>query len=61
VIDFGTMTTQLISTYWWLLPLFVLATLFKTAWFKSKKGTLPRTKGDASLLCFCERIEPLLY
>ena len=38
LIDFGTLFSQLISTYWWLLPLFVLAALFKSPWFKGLIG-----------------------
>jgi len=38
VIDFGTLFSQLFSTYWWLLPLFILAALFKSAWFKGVMG-----------------------
>jgi len=38
MIDFGTLFSQLISTYWWLLPLFVLAALFKSPWFKGFIG-----------------------
>jgi len=33
LIDFGALFSQLISTYWWLLPLFVLAALFKSPCF----------------------------
>ncbi len=38
MIDFGALFSQLISTYWWLLPLFVLAALFKSPWFKGFIG-----------------------
>jgi len=38
VIDFGTLFSQLISTYWWTLPLLALAALFKSAWFKGFIG-----------------------
>jgi len=38
VIDFGTLFFQLFSTYWWLLPLFIVAALFKFAWFKGFIG-----------------------
>jgi len=41
VIDFGALFTQLLAAYWWLLPLFILAALFKSVWFKSKKGSVP--------------------
>jgi hypothetical protein len=30
MIDFGALFSQLISTYWWMLPLFVVAALFKS-------------------------------
>jgi len=38
MIDFGALFSQLISTYWWLLPLLVLVALFKSAWFKGFIG-----------------------
>ena len=38
MIDFGTQFSQLASGFWWLLPLFVLAALFKSAWFKGFIG-----------------------
>jgi len=38
MIDFGALFSQLISTYWWLLPLFVLAALLKSTWFKGFIG-----------------------
>jgi len=38
VIDFGALFSQLLATYWWLLPVLILAALFKSAWFKLKKG-----------------------
>jgi len=38
MIDFGALTTQLISTCWWTLPLLALAALFKSAWFKGLIG-----------------------
>jgi len=41
VIDFGVLFSQLLASYWWLPPLFVLAALFKFAWFKPKKGSVP--------------------
>jgi len=34
----GALTTQLISTYWWLLPVLILAALSKSAWFKGFFG-----------------------
>ena len=34
----GALFSQLISTYWWILPLFVLASLFNSAWFKGFIG-----------------------
>jgi len=34
MIDFGALFSQLIATCWWLLPLLVLAALFKSSWFK---------------------------
>ncbi|GAV20994.1 DNA topoisomerase I [Mariprofundus micogutta] len=36
--DFGALFSQLFSTFWWLLPLFGLAALFKSAWFKGVMG-----------------------
>jgi len=38
MIDFSTLFSQLTSSYWWLLPLFVLAALFKSPWFKGFIG-----------------------
>jgi len=38
VIDFGALLSQLLAAYWWLLPLFILAVLFKSAWFKGFIG-----------------------
>jgi len=38
MIDFGALFSQLFSTFWWMLPLFVLAALFKSAWFKGFIG-----------------------
>jgi len=37
VIDFGALFSQLIATCWWMLPLFIPAALFKSAWFKPKR------------------------
>lgn len=34
MIDFGALFSQRIATGWWLLPLFALAVLAKSAWFK---------------------------
>jgi len=34
LIDFGALFSQLLATYWWLLPLFIVVALFKFAWFK---------------------------
>jgi len=36
--DFSTLFSQLLSTYCWLLPLLIVATLFKPAWFKGFMG-----------------------
>ena len=38
VIDFGALTTQLLPSFWWLLPLFVLLVLLKSPWFKGVVG-----------------------
>jgi len=38
MIDFGTLTTQLISSFWWMIPLFALMALFKSPWFKGFIG-----------------------
>jgi len=38
VIDFGALLSQLFSSFWWVLPLFVLAALFKSPWFKGVTG-----------------------
>jgi len=41
VIDFGALFSQLLASYWWLPPLFILAALFKSAWFKPKREASP--------------------
>jgi len=38
MIDFGVLFSQLFSTYWWAIPLFVIAALLKSAWFKGVMG-----------------------
>jgi len=38
MIDFGALFSQLLSSFWWALPLFALAVLFKSAWFKGFFG-----------------------
>jgi len=38
MIDFGALFSQLASGFWWLLPLLVLAALFKLPWFKGFIG-----------------------
>jgi len=38
MIDSGALFSQLFSSFWWLLPLLVLITLFKSAWFKGVMG-----------------------
>jgi len=38
MIDFSALFSQLLSTYWWLLPLLIVAALFKSAWFKGFIG-----------------------
>jgi hypothetical protein len=38
VIDSGALFSQLLATCWWLPPLFILAALFKSAWFKGFIG-----------------------
>jgi len=38
MIDFSALVSQLLSTYWWLLPLFIVVTLFKSTWFKGFIG-----------------------
>jgi len=38
MIDFGALFEQLISNFWWLLPLFVLIAIFKSPWFKGVMG-----------------------
>jgi len=38
LIDFGALSSQLFSSFWWLLPLFALAALLKSAWFKGFIG-----------------------
>ncbi|NWF35349.1 NERD domain-containing protein [Mariprofundus sp. KV] len=36
--DFSTLFSQLFSSFWWAIPLLVLAALFKSAWFKGFIG-----------------------
>ena len=43
MIDFGPLFSQLFSSFWWLIPLFVLIALFKTPWFKGFIGELMLT------------------
>ncbi len=38
MIDFSALFSQLFSTLWWLLPVFVLIALFKSPWFKGFIG-----------------------
>ncbi len=38
MIDFGALFSQLISGFWWVLPLLALAVLFKSPWFKGFIG-----------------------
>ncbi len=38
VIDFNALFSQLFATYWWLPPVFIVAALFKSAWFKGFIG-----------------------
>lgn len=47
MIDFGALFSQLFTTFWWLLPLFVLITLLKSAWFKGDIGEV--------IVCFSTR------
>jgi hypothetical protein len=53
VIDFGAWFSQLLATSWWLPPLFILAALFKSAWFKSKKGNVPFSIYPYIRVSFC--------
>ncbi len=38
MIDFSGLMSQLFSTYWWLIPLLIVVSLFKSAWFKGFIG-----------------------
>jgi len=38
MIDFGAIISQLFSSFWWAIPLFVLIAIFKSAWFKGFIG-----------------------
>ena len=38
MIDFGALFEQLISSFWWAIPLFVLIAIFKSPWFKGFIG-----------------------
>jgi len=38
MIDFGALFSQLLSSFRWVIPLFVLAAVFKSAWFKGVMG-----------------------
>jgi len=40
MIDFGALFSQLLANGWGLLPLLLLAALFKSTWFKPKKGSV---------------------
>jgi len=65
MIDFSTLVSQLLSTYWWLLPLLIVAALFKSAWFKGFMGEtmvnmaarLFLNKNDYHLMK-CQRVKP---
>jgi len=41
MIDFAALFSQLFSSFWWLLPLFVLVALLTSAWIEPKKGSDP--------------------
>ncbi|MBL4774587.1 MAG: hypothetical protein JKY87_00815 [Mariprofundus sp.] len=47
MIDFSGLIPQLFSTYWWLVPLLVVAALFKPVWFKGFIGEV--------MVCFLGR------
>jgi len=49
--DFSTLFSQLLSTYWWLLPLLIVATLFKSSWFKGFMGETMVNLGKQKLAC----------
>lgn len=36
--DFAPIINQLISTFWWLIPLAIIAAVLKSAWFKGIAG-----------------------
>jgi len=38
MIDFSGLMSQLLSTYWWVIPMLIIAALFKSAWFKGFIG-----------------------
>jgi len=38
MVDFSTLFTQLLTTYWWTIPLLIFVALFKSAWFKGFIG-----------------------
>ena len=38
MVDFSTLFSQLFSSFWWAIPLFVLAALFRSPWFKGFIG-----------------------
>jgi len=38
MIDFGQILSNIFTSFWWFLPLFVLAALLKSSWFKGLIG-----------------------
>jgi len=38
MVDFSTLFTQLLATYWWTIPLLIFAALLKSTWFKGVIG-----------------------
>jgi len=38
MVDFSTLFTQLLTAYWWAIPLLIFVALFKSPWFKGPIG-----------------------
>ncbi|EAU55295.1 hypothetical protein [Mariprofundus ferrooxydans] len=43
MIDLGSLLSQLFASFWWAIPLFILAALFKSPWFKGFIGEVMLT------------------
>jgi len=56
VIDVASLFSQILSSFWWVISLFVLAALFKSAWFKPKKEASPLAYQIGKIIVFCSTV-----